>query len=389
MKLLAIFTKLTMFFSLSTLAAPGDPILTPERLAQRFRGVAPSVSPWFYSDYFDTALAAARVTKNSAYLELILQQGSALTRSTALNRDVVDVATGKKPAALVTSEYLCDSRSGQNQAAYLVHHGVVWAPLVAAAREYLVSQSGQISREARNQIIRIVGTAMAGLNYFSYQVGGSPARYLGTKIPGLCADEVPLIGKVLPLNMSAAGGNLALELIEFFKLKDSLLNSLSPNYVKNAKIYVERQTQNLQYALNSTIPFIQQGDSGGLVWRYRPEGRVEDTSHAGLVTEFLSKANSLGFVGANYISGVKKTFLFMIKDGPTRVPSNLTQNRGTTFGEAKFVQGITRWIDLGRKDCLIVNKVKDILEYQDQQSNYPFYTLKADYKMRVYAKTCR
>ncbi len=344
---------------------------SPKAFKKMFRKIAVSTAPWSVASYFEKILLAYRLTNDPEYLEVLMRMGDKLVAQTSIERNVTDAFTGKKAHVLLTTKYSCGA-----QAAFLVHHGFIWAPIIAGTREYLHRHSRSLTSKQAQQITNIVGAAYNGLNYFNYQTTTEKGktRYIVAKLPHKCDVINDLAHRHAPLNMAAAGGHLALELVRFFDQPTSTLAKVSSGYHKNWRTYYEKSESNLDTALNSVLPELDTDDDTGgrLIWRYMPDGRAEDTSHASLVVNFLTEARKGQYVNSTVMKGLLKTFHAQALYNPTKIFSHLEpiMLKGVDLrkvGDPAYVLGLERWLPLASYDCTELTKVRRIESYSSNR----------------------
>lgn len=358
-------------------------------LDKKFYALKLDESPWSFAAHFESLLVKAQIENNLNYLEILLEQGHWLTQQTSIQKNQTDAFTGQKGDVLLTTKYSCGI-----PVAFLVHHGVIWAPLVSGVRLYL-TKVPKITSTQRKQILSILSTAIQGLDYFSAQTKKHKKnrRYVFPDFDGRCKNLTEVQGDYIALNMAAAAGELSIELLKFFKLSRTQLNSISSSYSNRAEEFENWARQSTDIALQSILPELEtSSDKRRVYWRYRPGGRAEDTSHGALVVRFLVKAGQLKMVGSTLITQLKNTFMALISKGPERVPSHLEPiylkgKDQRTFGDVTATRGLARWISLSQTDCNVLKRVQDIQSFKNNGKKI-YYQSSIEDLVTLYSKGC-
>ncbi len=362
---------------------------TPAQMDAKYQKLINEKAYWSLAAYFDRLLVLARLTGNIKYLEVMLKRGAQLTTRTARATHQIDKITGRSNGSVLLSTYY----SCGTPVAYMVHHGVVWSPVVAGVYEYLASAEARSHANNVKKANLILQTALGGLNYFDHQIieKDGKKRYGYPEFPVKCEDQKKLSGDEIALNMAAASGSLAIELVDILTAPKSVRKYLSKKFATFKNLVEQRA--HIAVALNSIAPELEDTNTG-VIWKYRPNSDYDDMPHAAVVVKFLVAAMQTSRLVRSYIDGVEETLYQMLKNGPAKVSSNLgpVKSKGKdvrVYGDKKYVGGLAQWIDLALPHCSVLNKIAQIQNYKNSKGQKIYYSGVLQEKYQLYSKVCK
>lgn len=330
-----------------------------------FRGLAnDDQAPWALAAHFNQIVFSYHASGNPAFLELAVDQGNELASFTAEAQGRLDEIGLQSAPVLTSKRYSCG-----RDAAVLVHHAAIWAPIMEAATRLQKDHLSLLREkpEVAKRMMVVFRVSMLGLNYFDKDVKRTSEglAYVQPAAPFPCDDLRPdFDGKAIPLNMAAAAGSLALQLTEFLNTLPEHLLSAYPSVRAGQAAYQQRQLRNLSYATSSVLPHLRT-EKGALLWSYMPGGRPEDITHGALVVDFLlalERGNRLVEPLSGKLTTTYRNLLFRQPGNVLTVYSHVGPyvSRGVdvrTIGETKSLSGLTGWAPLIRKHCAMAGDI--------------------------------